>query len=107
MALFYIKTRFCQEEARVIINLSILTLAISISCPSCSLIKIRFAVKRKKPLWSVLIRVALGMIIQGSLLQQAAQDLGYEIMVEYVELLPSLLNGEKGSGRCHLYKVLT
>ena len=31
----------------------------------------------------------------------------YEIVIGYVELLPIRLVGEKGSGRCHLYKVLT
>ena len=69
---------------------------------------IRFIVKREsRSEHEFVIRATLGIAIQGSLLQQAALDLRYEIVIGYVELLPALLSGEKGSGSRHLYKVLT
>ncbi len=43
----------------------------------------------------------------GFLVAASSPGLQYEIVIGYVELLPALLSGEKGSGRCHLYKVLT
>lgn len=108
MALFYIKTRFCQEEARVINNLSKLTLVFSLSCPSCSLIKIRFTVKHKsRSEHKFVIRAALGYNDPGLLDAASSPGSQYEIVVKYVELLPTLLSGEKGSVSCHLYKVLT
>ena len=63
----------------------------------CCIIAIRFTVKRKsRAKHGGAIRAALGITIQGSLLQQAALDLRYEIVVGYVELLPTWLSGGEG-----------
>lgn len=43
----------------------------------------------------------------GLLIATSSPGSQYEIVIGYAELLPTLLSGEKGSGRCHLYKVLT
>ena len=68
--------------------------------------KIRFTVKRKKPLCQF-EQGGFGYNNLGFLVAASSPGLQYEIVIGYVELLPTLLNGEKGSGRCHLYKVLT
>lgn len=66
-----------------------------------------FHCETKKPLWSVLIGVAFGHDNPGLLVATSSPGSQYDIVIGYVELLPALLSGEKGSGRCHLYKVLT
>lgn len=58
---------------------------------------IRFTVKRKsRSEHNFVIRAALGMVTQDSLLQQAALDLRYKIVIGYVELLPIRLSGGEG-----------
>ena len=97
MALFYIKTQFCQEEARVINDLSKLTPAFSLSCPSYSLIKIRFTVKRKsRSKHECVIRAAFGNDNPGFLVVASNPGLQYEIVVGYVELLHTRLSGGEG-----------
>lgn len=66
-----------------------------------------FHCETKKPLWSVLIGAALGYNDPGLLVAASSHGSQYEIVVKYVELLPTLLSGEKGSVSCHLYKVFT
>ena len=43
----------------------------------------------------------------GLLVVASSHGSQYEIVIGYVELFPIRLSGEKGSGHCHLYKVLT
>ncbi len=69
---------------------------------------IRFTVKRKsRSKHELAIRAAFGYDNPGFLVVASSPGSEYEIVIGYVELLPTLLSGEKGSGRCHLYKVLT
>ena len=55
-----------------------------------------FHCETKKPLWSVLIGVAFGHDNPGLLDAASSPGSQYEIVVEYVELLPALLSGGEG-----------
>ena len=69
---------------------------------------IRFTVKREsRSEHNFVIRAALGIETQGSLMQQAALDRSMKLWSDMLNFSPFGKVGEKGSGRCRLYKVLT
>jgi len=55
-----------------------------------------FHCETKKPLWSVLIRVAFGHDNPGLLVAESSPGSQYEIVVGYVELLPTRVSGGEG-----------